>query len=85
VWGGYPGFTFGHIIRVPDFGTIELAKLTLKHEQFGKPGHYNTDPNVPELTTVTLTMIDLKLGCAVDGDVPIGVGTSNGGSKPSGG
>jgi hypothetical protein len=82
VWGGYPGFTFGHIIRVPDFGTIELAKLTLKHEHFGRPGHYNEDPNVPEQATVTLTMIDLKLGCAVDGDIPIGTGSSNGNTRP---
>ena len=80
-----PAISFGHIIRIPDFGTVELAKLSICHEEFGRANHYNTNPDVPELTTVTLTMIDLKLGCAVDGDIPIGTGTSNGGSKPGGG
>jgi hypothetical protein len=85
VKGGFPGIPFGHIIRVPDFGTIELAKLSVCHEQFGAPDReHNTNPNVPDQTTVTLTMIDLKLGCAVAGDVPIGVGSSNGGKKPGG-
>ncbi len=28
-----------------------------------------------------LTMIDLQLGCAASGDVPIGTGTNNGGTK----
>ena len=85
VKGDFPGFSFGHIIRVPDFGTIELAKLSICHEEFGRPGHYNENPNVPELTTVTLTMIDLKLGCAVEADIPVGVGSSNGTNKPGGG
>jgi hypothetical protein len=84
-WGGYPGFTFGHIIRVPDFGTIELAKLSVVHEDYGKSGYrHNPDPKVPETTTITLTMIDLKLGCAVDGDIPVGTSTNNGGTKPGG-
>ncbi len=83
-WGDYPGFSFGHIIRVPDFGTIELAKLSVHHDDFGRDGHYNPDPDVPGETTVTLTMIGLKLGCAVDGDVPIGVGSSNGKTKGGG-
>jgi hypothetical protein len=83
--GDYPGCTFGHIIHVPDFGTIELAKLTVKHEDYGNPEKpYNPDPKVPETTTITLTMIDLKLGCAVDGDIPIGTGNSNGSTKPGG-
>ena len=86
VKGCFPGIPFGHIIRVPDFGTIELAKLSVCHEKFGAPEReHNPNPNVPELTTITLTMIDLKLGCAMHGEVPIGVGSSNGTSKPSGG
>ena len=83
--GCFPGIPFGHIIRVPDFGTIELAKLSVCHDQFGRPGHYNENEKVPELTTVTLTMIDLKLGCAVEADVPIGTGTSNGSTTKPGG
>jgi hypothetical protein len=61
------------VITVPGFGTITLAKLTVKHED----QHETT--KVPKKTTFTLTMIDLKLGCAIEGDIPIGGGTSNGG------
>jgi hypothetical protein len=74
--GAYPGASFGHVITVPDFGTIILARLTIKHEDF-KPG---TD--IPKKTTVRLTMIDLHLGCAADGGVPIGSGSTNGGTQP---
>jgi hypothetical protein len=34
---------------------------------------------VPKKTTFTLTMIDLKLGCVIEGDIPIGGSGSNGG------
>jgi hypothetical protein len=64
------------VITVPDFGTIILARLTIKHEDF-KPG---TD--IPKKTTVRLTMIDLHLGCSADGGVPIGSGSTNGGTQP---
>jgi hypothetical protein len=74
--GRYPGRTFGHVITIPGFGTITLARVTVKHED----PHEQT--NVPRKTTVTLTMVDLKLGCFVDGDVPIGTGSSNGTSFP---
>jgi hypothetical protein len=74
--GGYPGKSFGHVIKIPGFGTITLAKLTVKHE----------DPHevtkVYKKTTVTLTMVDLKLGCAIDGDVAVGTGNSNGSTQP---
>jgi hypothetical protein len=70
--GRYPGKTFGHIIRVPGFGIITLAKVTVKHE---KP-HERT--KVPRKTTFTLTMIDLQLGCPTQGHIPVGDGGSNG-------
>jgi hypothetical protein len=70
--GSYPGSSYGHMIKVPHFGTITLGKLTLKHEDC----HEQT--GVPKKTTVHLTMIDLDLGCAVHGNVPIGGGSSNG-------
>jgi hypothetical protein len=70
--GRYPGKTFGHIIRVPGFGIITLAKVTVKHE---KP-HEKT--KAPRKTTITLTMIDLQLGCPTSGHVPVGDGGSNG-------
>jgi hypothetical protein len=70
--GSYPGRTFGHIIRVRDFGTITLGKVNVTHSDF------NAETGISHRTLVELTMIDLKLGCAVDGDIPIGNGGSNG-------
>jgi len=74
--GRYPGRSFGHVITIPGFGTITLAKLTVKHEN----PHEKT--KVPRKTTFTLTMIDLKLGCAIQGEVMMGSGPSNGGNYP---
>jgi hypothetical protein len=74
--GRYPGRSFGHVITIPGFGVIHLMKVTVKHEDFAQ------ETTVPKKTTVTLTMIDLKLGCMVDGDVPIGNGSTNGTSQP---
>lgn len=73
VAGLFPGSIFGNVITIPGFGTITLAKLTVKHE--------DPDPatKVHRKTTFTLTMIDLKLGCVIEGDIPIGGGTNNGG------
>jgi hypothetical protein len=72
VAGRVPGEIFGHLITIPGFGTITLAKLAVKHE---KP---HPETGVPTRTTFKLTMIDLKLGCMIHGDVPVGDGTSNG-------
>jgi hypothetical protein len=72
VAGRYPGISFGHIIRVPGFGIITLARLTVKHEN----PHERT--KVPRKTTFTLTMIDLQLGCPIKGNAGVGDGGSNG-------
>jgi hypothetical protein len=72
--GRYPGKTFGHIITVPGFGIITLAKLTVKHEN----PHERT--KVPRKTTLTLRMIDLQLGCPTKGSAGSGDGSSNGGT-----
>ena len=74
--GGYPGQSFGHVIHVPHFGTITLAKVGLHHADFDK------STGVPKLTTTRLTMIDLKLGCAISGGAGVGTGSSNGLSRP---
>jgi hypothetical protein len=74
--GSFPGPPFGHVIVIPDFGTITLAKLTVKHED------QHPEKGVPTKTTYTLTMLDLKLGCPISGDVPIGGGSSNGTTWP---
>jgi hypothetical protein len=70
--GTYPGRTFGHIIHVRDFGTITLGKVNVTHSDF------HAETGVSQKTLVELTMIDLKLGCAIDGDIPIGTGGTNG-------
>ncbi|HTW78757.1 MAG TPA: hypothetical protein VME23_04330 [Terracidiphilus sp.] len=74
--GSYPGHSFGHIIYVPDFGKIVLAKLIVSH------GKHDTPTGAPRITNVHLTMVDLELGCAVEGSVPIGSGSSNGTTIP---
>jgi hypothetical protein len=74
--GGYPGHCFGHVINVPNFGRITLGKLTLHHEDFKK------GTNIPEKTTLRLTMVDLKLGCPIAGAMEVGTGTTNGGTRP---
>jgi len=74
--GNYPGLCFGHVITVPNFGRITLAKLTLHHEDF-KAG-----TEIPERTTLRLTMIDLKFGCAIGGHAGVGSGSSNGTTTP---
>jgi hypothetical protein len=61
------------VITIPGFGVITLMKVTVKHEDL------HEETRVPKKTTFTLTMIDLKLGCIVDGDIPIGTGSTNGG------
>jgi hypothetical protein len=74
--GGYSGKSFGHVIDIPDFGKITLAKLTVQHEDF------KHDTSVPKTTTVRLTMVDLKLGCVISGGGGLGSGSSNGGTHP---
>jgi hypothetical protein len=73
--GGYPGKSFGHVIKVPGFGVITLAKLTVKHED----PHEKT--KAFRKTTFTLAMLDLQLGCAGSGSIPIGGGTTNGSNQ----
>jgi hypothetical protein len=72
VAGLFPGSVAGNVITFPGFGTITLGKVTVKHE----------DPiasaKTHKKTTFTLTMINLKLGCVIDGNIPIGSSGSNG-------
>jgi hypothetical protein len=74
--GAYSGKTHGHIIRIPHFGTVTLGKVKVTHSQFAA--------GTPQQTLVELTMIDLKLGCAIEMDGPIGGGSNNGGSGGGG-
>jgi len=74
VTGSFPGIAFGNILKIPDFGTVELAKLKICHEEYEK--------GIPQTTTITLTMMDLNLGCAIDGTVPLGTTSSGGKTRP---
>ncbi len=74
--GRYPGLSFGHKIRIPDFGEITLAKVTLNHAD------PHPDKKTPRQTTVGLTMIDFNFGCAIDGRASTGTGSTNGGTAP---
>ncbi|MGB7266203.1 MAG: hypothetical protein WBC92_11875, partial [Terracidiphilus sp.] len=74
--GGYPGLSFGHVITIPDFGTIILGKVTIKHEDF-KP-----DSGIPRKTTVQLKMVEFHFGCVIAGGAGVGDGSTNGGTAP---
>jgi hypothetical protein len=74
--GGYPGHCYGHEIAVPNFGRITLGKVTLHHECF------KTGTDIPEKTTVGLTMIHMKFGCAIAGHAGIAALSTNGRSQP---
>jgi len=74
--GEYPGHSCGHVIEVPNFGTIYLATVRLEH----------SDPHpvtrVPKKTTVTLSMIRMKMGCLATGQASLAMTRTNGGTKP---
>jgi hypothetical protein len=74
--GGYPGLCFGHVITIPNFGRVTLAKLTLHHEYF------KAVTDIPERTTLRLTMIDMKFGCAIAGYSGVSSASTNGITRP---
>jgi hypothetical protein len=76
VAGSFPGLSFGHVIHIPMFGTVTLAKLSIVHENpHGKAGS-------PKKTTVRLTMLECKLGCAIEGEMDVAGPGNNGGTIP---
>jgi len=54
---------FGHVIRVPHFGTIYLATLKLTHSKCPVDDGYGTK------TLLELTMLDIQMGCTATGQV----------------
>jgi|SRR5580658_5465856 hypothetical protein len=71
-----PGRCHGHVIHVPDFGTICLANLRLEHSD-PKPS-----TGIPRKTLVHLTMMDIKMGCVAEGETGVGVTKTNGATMP---
>jgi hypothetical protein len=74
--GGYPGRSFGHVIDVPNFGKIYLATVRLIQSD------YETKTGAPAKTLISLTMIELEMGCIGKGKAAIGGAEVNGNSKP---
>ncbi len=74
--GDYPGPSFGHLIHIPDFGWISLAKLRVTYKEVKEKGETHRK------TTVHLTMVDLHLGCATSGSGAAGSVSTNGQTVP---
>jgi hypothetical protein len=74
--GLYPGRTFGHVIDVPNFGKIYLATVRLEQSDYQK------GTGIPKCTEISLTMIEIKLGCVASGKIAVGNSKTNGGTKP---
>lgn len=76
VIGDFPGRSHGPVLDIPDFGKVTLARGTVGHVD------YKNGSGSPKQTTIQLTMLDLQMGCAGDGNVPIASGSTNGESNP---
>jgi hypothetical protein len=76
VAGIFPGYSYGPIIVIPDFGRMTLGKVVVKHETYKK------GTKTPTKTTVTFDMIDFQFGCSIDGSGTTGTGSSNGTTQP---
>lgn len=67
-----PGEYHGHVIRIPNFGTIVLARVILTHQVLGQGA------DTLSATTVRLSMIDFKLGCPAVANVTAAAAANNG-------
>ena len=74
--GSFPGQCFGHVIQVPNFGSIILAALRLEQSD------YRAETGIPRCTTIQLTMIELRMGCLAAGKVTIVKSHANGVTRP---
>ncbi len=73
--GEFPGECRGHVIQVPNFGTISLANVRLEQSDYNPAG-------TPKITRVRLTMIEARMGCVADGSTSVNELTTNGMTKP---
>ena len=74
--GAFPGRCFGHVIEVPNFGTIVLAALRVEQSD------YHEKTGIPKSTTFKLNMIERKMGCIAAGKARAGGTIVNGTSSP---
>lgn len=70
VEGSFPGRRFGHVIDLPHFGKIYLATVKVEH--------WDWKEHTPKSTQVTLTMIEMKMGCFASGNATVGQTVTNG-------
>ena len=70
-----PFHSSGHVIKIPHFGTLELARLRVYQSDYNPQG-------VPKKTTFHLTMVDLILDCTNDGHFRCCEFITNGGGRP---
>ncbi len=59
--GAYPGRSCGHVIDVPNFGRIYLATIRLEQSD------PHPETRIPKKTLISLTMIEMKMGCIAGG------------------
>jgi hypothetical protein len=76
VESSFPGPCYGHVIDVPGFGRVILAALRLTESDF-VPG-----TEIPRCTEISLTMIEMELGCPISGSISVSTNISNGHTKP---
>jgi hypothetical protein len=69
----------GHVIEIPGFGRILLAVLRIEHWE----PHKKT--NIPMRTKISLTMLEIQMGCVGHGNSAAGNTVTNGGAKGGGG
>ncbi len=74
--GEFPGQCFGHVIHVPNFGTIHLAKLKIIHKD------RHPEKRTPRETHVQLDMIHAQMGCLATGNTTVGHFIADGHTKP---
>jgi hypothetical protein len=74
--GSFPGRSCGHVIHLPDFGTIYLATVRIEHED------PHPETKIPQKTTVYLDMIHAEMGCIATGTASVASTRTNGSSKP---
>ena len=65
---------FGHVLAIPDFGTVSLGEVTVGEKMY--------DPKERPSNYFELTVIKMKLGCVGTGTVSGGTAAANGVHKP---
>jgi len=76
--GSFPGRAYGHVLDIPHFGKVYLAVVRVEHCD---PDKRN---DVHKLTTIELTMLDIRMGCIASGHVTAGKTKTNGSTVPGG-